>query len=79
MMSSTEELSASLGSIPATVVSMKQEELAGDIGRYIDTHLQYDGLRDLPAVLKDNIRSTLQKRAQGMHVTGFSEHLEPPY
>ena len=79
MISSTEELSAGLGSIPATVVSMKQEDLAGDIGRYIDTHLQDDDLRDLPAVLKEDIRSTLQKRAQGMQVTGFSEHLRPPY
>lgn len=73
MVSSTEELSAGLGSIPATIVTVKQEELAGDIGRYINTHLQHDELRDLTAVLKETIGSTLQKRAQGRHVTGFSE------
>ena len=77
MMSSTEELSAGLGAIPATIVTMKQEELDSDIARYIDTHLQDDELRNLPAVLKENIRSTLQMRAQGMYVSRLSERFLP--
>ena len=74
MISSTEELSAGLGPIPATIVTMKQEILAGDIARYIDIHLQSNELRNLPAVLRESIRSTLQMRAQGMHVANLPRH-----
>ena len=37
MISSTEELGAGLGPIPATIVAMDEQELASDIGYYIDT------------------------------------------
>lgn len=79
MISSTEELGAGLGLIPATIVTMDEKELATDIGYYIDTQLQHhndlhDDLCNLPTTLKRNIRSTLQGRAQGRYV---AELLEP--
>lgn len=76
MISSTEELGAGLGPIPATIVTMDEQELASDIGYYIDTQLQHhddlqDDLRNLPATVKGNIRSTLQERARGRYVAGL--------
>ena len=78
MITSTEELGAGLGPIPATIVTMDEQGLASDIGYYIDTRLQHhddlhDDLRNIPAALKGNIRSTLQGGAQGRYVAGLLE------
>lgn len=80
MISSTEELGAGLGPIPATIVTMDEKQLASDIGYYIDTQLQHrddlhDDLRNLPATVKENIRSTLQGRAHGRYVAGLLPRL----
>ena len=68
MMSSTENLGTNSTSYPAVIVRFEQDKTAGDIKSYIEAWLQHqEDLRDLPPVLKEDIKSTLQKKADGMY------------
>ena len=68
LMSSTEELSTSFEFPLAEVVRMDQKETADDITAYINAWLEYgEDFSDLPELLKEDIRSTLQGRAGGMY------------
>jgi hypothetical protein len=68
VMSSTEELGTNLSSPLVTIVTMEKEKTAGDIANYIEAWLRYNpNLCDLPISLKEDIKSTLQERADGMY------------
>lgn len=68
MISSTEELGLEGLTRPVTVVSVREEQTAGDIVDYIDKWLQEDEVfRHLPRALKKDIKLVLCDRANGTY------------
>lgn len=68
MMSSTEDLGAIFNSPLVITVTMGQQMIASDMKDYIEAWLQNnENLRDLQSALKEDIKLTLQKGADGMY------------
>lgn len=79
MMSSTEEISHTLTSMPVTTVAIDTEKTLDDIRDFIDVRISHDhGLQSLPELIKKDISSVLQSMANGkycpqfLYILGFS-------
>lgn len=68
LISSTEELGVNLGSLPVTLVTMEKDKTANDIRDYIEARLrQNNDFGDVPRSLKEEIKSKLQREADGTY------------